>query len=231
MPRRLAISDIHGCLRSFDSLLDRIQLAPSDTLYLLGDFVDRGPRSAGVLSRIIGLQQDGYTIHALRGNHDQYMLDALLIGDRSSRNAWKSAGAASTKKSYLSPANPQGTIDPTHLAWLDALPYYYLLDDYVLVHAGLNFRRRNPLKGKRAMLNLRNWYRRIDYGWLGDRQIVHGHTPLTRTRIEAQVRPGKRLYPVFDIDAGCFHDKPGMGHLCAFDLDTHTFTFVANQDR
>jgi serine/threonine protein phosphatase 1 len=231
MPRRIAISDIHGCFRTFEALLDRISFGTSDTLYLLGDFVDRGPRSAQTIDYIIGLQSEGYRIHALRGNHDQYLLDAILVGDKASRNAWKSAGAASTKKSYASPDNPSGDIDPVHVFWLNDLPYYYLLDDYVLVHAGLNFRRRNPLKGKRAMLNLRNWYRHIDYDWLGDRRIVHGHTPLPRTQVEAQAHPRRRAYPVFDIDAGCFHQRPGMGHLCALNLDERTFTFVANLDR
>jgi serine/threonine protein phosphatase 1 len=231
MPRRIAISDIHGCFHTFEALLDRISFGTSDTLYLLGDFVDRGPRSAQTIDYILGLQSEGYRIHGLRGNHDQCLLDAILVGDKSSRQTWRSAGAASTRRSYVSPENPEGIIDPVHVFWLNDLPYYYLLDDYVLVHAGLNFRRRNPLKGKRAMLNRRNWYRQIDYDWLGDRKIVHGHTPLTRTQVEAQAHPRRRAYPVFDIDAGCFHVKPGMGHLCAFNLDERTFTFVANRDR
>ena len=231
MPRRLAISDIHGCFRTFESLLDRISFGTTDELYLLGDFVDRGPRSAQVIDYILRLQDEGYRIHGLRGNHDQYMIDALLVGDKHARNTWRSAGASSTKKSYVTPENPEGRINPIHIYWLNELPYYYLLDDYVLVHAGLNFRRRNPLKGKSSMLNRRNWYRHIDYDWLGDRKIVHGHTPLTRIQVEAQCHPRRRAYPVFDIDAGCFHTKPGMGHLCAMNLDERTFTFVPNLDR
>ncbi len=231
MPRRLAISDIHGCARTFEALLDRISFGTTDELYLLGDFVDRGPRSAQVLEYIMKLQDDGYRVHGLRGNHDQYMVDAILIGDKRSRAAWRSAGANSTKKSYVTEDNPEGRIDPIHVFWLNELPYYYLLEDYILIHAGLNFRRRNPLKGKKAMLNRRNWYRHIDYDWLGDRKIVHGHTPLTRLQVEAQGHPRRRAYPVFDIDAGCFHVKPGMGHLCAMNLDERTFTFVPNLDR
>lgn len=231
MPRRLAISDIHGCLKTFKALLDRVSLGTTDELYLLGDFVDRGPRTAQVLDYVIKLQAEGYRIHPLRGNHDQYMLDAILIGDKHSRNVWRNAGANTTKKSYAKRDKQGGQIDPQHITWLNELPYYYLLDDYVLVHAGLNFRRKNPLKGKKAMLNRRNWYRQIDYDWLGDRKIVHGHTPMKREQIEAQTRPRRRVYPVFDIDAGCFHTKPGMGHLCAFNLDERTFTFVANRDR
>lgn len=231
MSRRFAISDIHGCLRTFQLLLDRIDFDTDDTLYLLGDFVDRGPASAQTLGYIIGLQSEGYRIHALRGNHDQYMLNAELVGDKRSRNVWRGAGAASTRKSYRTADNPEGTIDPVHLFWLNELPYYLLVDGYVLVHAGLNFRRRNPLKGKKAMLERRNWYRHINFDWLADRKIVHGHTPLTRQQIEAQGSSKRRIYPVFGIDAGCFHTKAGMGHLCAFDLDRRTFTFVENQDR
>lgn len=206
--------------------MDRIGLNADDELYLLGDFVDRGPRTRQLLDHVIELQESGYRVQALRGNHDQYMLDAVLRGGNRERKVWEDAGATSTRKSY----GPKMRIDPVHLLWLHRLPYYILLDDYVLVHAGLNFRRRNPLKGKKAMLSIRRWYRHIDYDWLAGRTIVHGHTPLPRVQVESQADPGRRAYPVFDIDAGCFHTRPGMGHLCALDLDERSFTFVANRD-
>lgn len=229
MPRRLAISDIHGCARTFAALLDELQLSPSDELYLLGDFVDRGPRSRQVIEATIDLQRRGYRVKCLRGNHDQYMIDGFT--DKQARQHWKSVGGKATRKSYVSELNPEGRVPEEHREWLAALPYYFDTGDYYLVHAGFNFRRKNPLKGKKAMLTARYYYPRIDVDWLAGRYIVHGHTPATKTAVAGQVSAGKRLYPVFGIDAGCFHTRPDMGHLCAFDLDYRQFTFVTNQDR
>ena len=229
--RRLAISDIHGCDRTFAALLNEVGLTPSDELYLLGDFVDRGPRSKQVLDRIMTMERRGYQIMCLRGNHDQYMINALTKGDKHSRNSWKSAGARSTRNSFVELENPKGAIPQRYVDWLKKLPYYYDLGDYYLVHAGFNFKRKNPLKGKKAMLNIRYYYQRIKRDWLAGRTIVHGHTPMPAHLIELQADPRRRLYPVFDIDAGCFHTKPGLGNLCCMNLDDRTFTFVANQDR
>lgn len=231
MPRRLAIADIHGCALTFEALLDSLQLSSSDELYLLGDYIDRGPRSKQVIELIMRLQREDYSIFPLRGNHDQYLLDAVLLKDKPSKRIWKEAGAKSTRSSYISPENPKGKILPTHTLWLNSLPYYFLLDDYVLVHAGLNFRRSNPMKGRKAMLHARHWYENIDYDWLGKREVIHGHTPLPRYLIEQQVIPDRRLYPVFNIDAGCSHlNRPYHGYLCCMDLDARTFVFEPNRE-
>ncbi len=229
MPRRLAISDIHGCDLTFAALLDKIQLSPTDELYLLGDFVDRGPRSRQVIERVIGLERDGYRVRSLRGNHDQYMIDGFL--DKAARRHWKNVGGKATKRSYVTALNPKGKVPEEHREWLRALPYYFDIGDYLLVHAGFNFRRKDPFKGKKAMLNARYYYQRINRDWLGDRYIVHGHTPMTKTAVLGQLTDKRRVFPVFGIDAGCFHTRPDMGHLCAFDLDKRIFSFVENQDR
>ena len=65
--RKFAISDIHGCLKSFEALLDKIQLSTSDELYILGDYIDRGPDSKGVIDYIWKLEQEGYAVKCLRG--------------------------------------------------------------------------------------------------------------------------------------------------------------------
>ena len=71
--RELAIGDIHGCLRSFDKLLELIQPQPEDTVVLLGDYMDRGPDSCGVLERILELQRI-CTVVPLMGNHEVMVL-------------------------------------------------------------------------------------------------------------------------------------------------------------
>ena len=76
MKRILAISDIHGELELFDSLLEKLNYdADEDQLILLGDYVDRGRDSKGVLNRVSELKRNGAIV--LRGNHDEMMLNAV----------------------------------------------------------------------------------------------------------------------------------------------------------
>jgi fructose-1,6-bisphosphatase len=57
--RQFAISDIHGHLKTFQALLKRIDFTVHDELYLLGDFIDRGPDSKGVIDHIEELRATG----------------------------------------------------------------------------------------------------------------------------------------------------------------------------
>src|SRR5688500_13625324 len=75
--RRWVISDIHGCLTTLKTLVEqRISLTKADQLFLLGDYIDRGKHSAGVLDYLMGLVSEGYQIYPLLGNHEQMLLDA-----------------------------------------------------------------------------------------------------------------------------------------------------------
>jgi serine/threonine protein phosphatase 1 len=95
--RTLAIGDIHGCLTALDALLDVVAPADDDQLITLGDYVDRGPDSRGVLDRLIAIYDAGRLI-PLRGNHDEMMLTARL--DRGERRMWLRFGGAQTLASY-----------------------------------------------------------------------------------------------------------------------------------
>jgi serine/threonine protein phosphatase 1 len=95
--RILAIGDIHGCLRSFDTVLEAAAREPNDWIVTLGDYVDRGPNTRGVLDRIIGLGQSGRLI-ALRGNHEEMMLDARE--DLGLLSTWLQYGGQETLDSY-----------------------------------------------------------------------------------------------------------------------------------
>jgi serine/threonine protein phosphatase 1 len=93
--RTLAIGDIHGCLRALDALLEVVAPGPGDRIITLGDYVDRGPDSAGVLDRLIDLHETGRLV-ALRGNHDQMFLDARRGPD----DLWLAYGGWQTLASY-----------------------------------------------------------------------------------------------------------------------------------
>jgi UDP-2,3-diacylglucosamine pyrophosphatase LpxH len=71
----LIIGDLHGCIKTFKALLDKIGLTRNDNLYLLGDYVDGGADAKKVVDTILELIDLGHKIHCLRGNHKQMMLD------------------------------------------------------------------------------------------------------------------------------------------------------------
>ncbi|MCB9282977.1 MAG: serine/threonine protein phosphatase [Lewinellaceae bacterium] len=227
--RRFAITDIHGCLNTFQALLDKIAFSHQDQLFLLGDFIDRGPDSKGVIDYILHLQQTGYQVHCLRGNHDQMLLDARDHDD--SHAFWLINGGKATLKSFG--VDHASDIPELYFDFLQGLSYYFEVDNYILVHAGLDFRFEDPFSGLHSMLWARNWYGNINYSWLGDRIILHGHTPMFREEVEEQHRMLARQ-KFIGIDNGCVytetHSRQGLGALCAFNLDDRSLTFVENSE-
>ncbi len=225
--RKIAISDIHGCARSFRALLRRIDLQKDDRLFLLGDYTDRGPDSRGVLDLVFELIDEGYQVQCLAGNHDIGLLRAGK--DPEFCEFWKESwGGANTLKSFG--VEEVGEIPERYVEFLYELPWVLEVEDYILVHAGLDFYADDPLRPDTCMLEIRKWYSAIDYEWLGQRYIVHGHTPTPREVIEENLL-GFDEWRVLDIDAGCVYVQyEGLGNLCAFDLDNRALWFQPNVD-
>lgn len=103
--RILAIGDIHGCSIAFDTLLASVQPQPNDKIITLGDYVDRGPDSKGVIDRLIALHEAGQ-LTALRGNHELMMLEARDSAAlpkavrRLKKSQWQAKGGDATLASY-----------------------------------------------------------------------------------------------------------------------------------
>lgn len=136
--RVLAIGDIHGCLGPLDDLLAWVRPGPDDALVLLGDYVDRGPDTRGVLDRLIQLQKERPVV-CLRGNHEIMML-AARDGGRAERKMWLSVGGVQALGSYGG-AGRTGSLDdvpPEHWRFLERdLVDYYETERFVFVHAGV----------------------------------------------------------------------------------------------
>ena len=96
--RTLAIGDIHGCRTALDHLLSFVNPLPGDTIVTLGDYVDRGPDSKGVIDKLIDLRLTGQLI-CLRGNHEIMMLGAKE-GGRDDIRFWLECGGAYALESY-----------------------------------------------------------------------------------------------------------------------------------
>lgn len=218
--RILAISDIHGCLHTFKALLRQIKFSKSDHLFLVGDFIDRGPNSKGVIDYIWELQAAGHTITCIKGNHEQMMLDSK-VNMNQARN-WLIHGGSQTLDSFG--AADLKEVTKKYIRWMQELPHFAIKEDYIFVHAGLNFDMPNPMDGKDSMLWIRNWHTDVNHHWLGKRIIVHGHTPMKKSNIEEMFKTIDYLQ-VLDIDAGCCFDYEGLGHLCAVDLTNRALYF------
>jgi len=220
--RRFAISDIHGCAKTFRHLVENVlQLKPTDQLFLLGDYIDRGPDSKGVIDFILELKHSGYPVRTLSGNHEAMMLDALE--DAEALLHWRGNGGKQTLASFGVTALQD--ISSSYWVFLQNLEYYIALDDYILVHAGLNFRAPNPFADTDSMLWIRNFP--VDYDILGERKMVHGHTPTPAVEIAQNI---KNKAQIINIDGGCVYLKrmTGLGFLTALNLDTLEFYTVRN---
>jgi serine/threonine protein phosphatase 1 len=221
--RQFAISDIHGNLKTFQALLDQVAFTKSDELYLLGDYVDRGPDSKGVIDAIWQMQEEGYQLHCLSGNHEMIVIEHFDYYLR-----WKQPGEDTDQPLLDSfKAKNISNIPEKYIDWMRQLPGYFEIPGYILVHAGLDFSLSDPLLDAFQLRWIRAWHGDINYDWLGDRVIVHGHTPMRQSAIKTSLLtlPQNRF---IDIDNGCFYHAPDFNHLCAFDLTNRELHFHKN---
>lgn len=138
MKRHLAIGDIHGCSNALAVLIDFVGLRPDDTIVTLGDYVDRGPDSSGVLDFLINLSES-HQLVALRGNHEIMMLDARV--KRSWHEMWLRAGGQETLRSYTKTAELASFADipDKHMDFLEnRLSSYYECETHFFVHANVD---------------------------------------------------------------------------------------------
>lgn len=213
-----AISDIHGNNDKFNNLLDKLSLNKTDKLFLLGDYVDRGPDSKGVIDTIFNLKNSGYNLTCLRGNHEQMMIDAVNGFDI---DFWLRYGGKETLQSFGTELISD--IPEIYINFINSLDYCSTHNNFILVHAGVNMRSEEPLEDRESLIWLRNWERYFDKNWLGDRIIIHGHTPMERTRITSRAN----LIKVICIDNGSYmKDKAEFGNLTALKLETMEFVFA-----
>jgi serine/threonine protein phosphatase 1 len=98
--RTIAFGDIHGCLAPLNALLEHLQPTPADHLIFLGDYIDRGPDSAGVIERLIGLKKQLH-VSCIMGNHEE-----MMLGARSEQDTlldWLRNGGRAALASYAVP--------------------------------------------------------------------------------------------------------------------------------
>ncbi len=228
MSRILAISDIHGCFDTFSSLLEKVDLSKDDELYLLGDFIDRGPKSKEVIDWVLEKQEAGFEINCIRGNHEQMLLNVLK--DFTKTAHWLRNGGKQVLENFK--VNSAHEIPQKYIDFCEELKFYFQSLDYFFVHAGINFHAVEPMEDYEAMIWIRNWEEDLDEEWLEDRRVVHGHTMVSKDiPIERISQPEK--YKVINIDGGCYaaNFDSKLGNLLCADLTNNKIYFQENLDK
>lgn len=219
MNRIFAIGDIHGCNDAFQQMLfTEIKINKLDEIYCIGDYIDRGPDSKDVIDTIISLKEQGYQIHTLRGNHEQMMMDAELSMENFQR--WYNNGGNTTLESF--DVDRYSSMPGKYKEFFENTQYYFKTDEYVFVHAGLNFEKDDIFEDKDAMLWLRDFSPQQNK--LGNKLMIHGHTPKSLHYILNQ--KGNCI----NIDAGCvYNEHRNLGNLIAISLPGREFIVIKNK--
>lgn len=189
--RLLAIGDIHGCLSELNSLLGKTGPNDQDQLVFLGDYIDRGPDSAGVIEELLRIQDKWPRTVFLCGNHEQMLLDYL---SGSNKALFLANGGMETMVSYQTKV---GWPPPaSHQQFLNSLCDRYETAGFIFVHAGLRPGIALKDQVRDDLLWIRTDFLESDYDW--GKPVVFGHTPrqeplLTRSRI--------------GLDTGCVYGR------------------------
>lgn len=177
-----AIGDIHGHLDKLEYLLSILPLEEDDLLVFLGDYVDRGPNSRGVISRLVQLQHEKQCVF-LMGNHEEMFRDYVLGCKKYDGKLWALArnGGMTTLMSYRATSSRPGEvpIPQEHLDFLNSLLPHYVADGFVFVHAGLTPGMTTTATKLGDKLWIRDEFVSTVQRW-EEGVVVFGHTPFLR---------------------------------------------------
>jgi serine/threonine protein phosphatase 1 len=217
--RLFAIGDIHGCFDPLRKLIEeKIILTPNDKLFLLGDYIDRGPKSNEVIDYILELKNKGFDITPLRGNHEQMLLDAWEEEDFT--GIWMINGGKETLKSFG--IKNVKDLEPLYLDFFRSLKLFAEIENYLFVHAGFNDELDYPFEDTFHMIwKCRNKY---SHPLLKDKTIVHGHCTITASACDERIKAND---PVINLDSGCVYTGyKDYGRLTALELNSLKIQFV-----
>ena len=232
-----AIGDVHGYSDTLLALLDSLNLSSRDRVVLLGDLVDRGPRSC----EVIRIARENPQIFSVLGNHEEMMLNSFDVDNIETMTAqqtnWFYVGGRATNQSYIDEfTNSQGHIDDfdlrmrvgKDLAWLDSLPHHIVLDDFRLVHAGYSpWDGDLDLQSTDTLMWIRGEFHNSITPVDEKRTVVFGHSTvlgfgLRQTEIWKSETELKNSRPAaIGIDSCCYGGKDPQ--LTAFNLQTGDF--------
>ena len=224
MGRLFVISDIHGCLDHFNALLDQINYQPNvDKIILLGDYLDRGPKSKEVVEKVLYMFENEDVI-AIRGNHDQRFVELIETKNPKTYKEFLEFGGLETLESYCpdlvnQPINKIAEFISnefaTHIEFLKSIPLYYEDPYFIFVHAGLNPKVKNwKEQSLTDFIFIRDPF--IYNETLTDKVVVFGHTKTTDIHNSSGIWFSK--------------DKIGIDGGCAYGLQLNCLEILNGKD-
>ncbi|MBT7959369.1 MAG: serine/threonine protein phosphatase [Akkermansiaceae bacterium] len=202
--RTLVIGDIHGCLSALKALIKFVSPNEDDTIVTVGDYIDRGPDSKGVIDFLTKYRKSNNLI-TLKGNHEQMMENAL--DSEQEHYFWLVNGGDATLDSF----RPKGlsSIDDAYWDFMADCPLYHETENHIIAHAGLDPELPLNEQPEEALL----WKRIFDTRpHVSGKTLICGHT---------SQRNGD---PLVLEHAVCIDTYPtGSGWLTCLDIDTGTY--------
>lgn len=202
--RILIISDVHGCSATLKHLLKQVKPNEDDHVIFLGDLVNKGPDSIGVLKQVRDLKKK-VPVTILRGNHEQVLLE----------NNRKKQNQLITSCSFYASLD---LLDRNLKLqdWIKELfedsVYYVKIPGAWVSHAGFDFSKEKPLDASEAMMYIRDFQ---TFGKKKKKKIIHGHNPKQMDYIQKCLDGGCQIIP---LDNGCVYpNRKDMGNLLALD--------------
>jgi len=214
------IGDIHGCLAEVDRLLAAIAPRRSDLVCFLGDYIDRGGDSKGVVERLLALATEGPSCVFLKGNHEDMFLD--FLGEHGHHgDAFLANGGRTTLHSYGLSGRGGKTVatalPPAHLAFFRGLRLRASFDRFECVHAGLHPSRPFDAQHEEDLTWIRGEF--IDEAHTFPCTVVFGHTPQREVRLHLPYKIG--------LDTGCVYG----GRLTCLELRNKTLYQIGRGSR
>jgi serine/threonine protein phosphatase 1 len=189
--RLLAVGDIHGCRDLLQQLMQQVAPSAEDQVVFLGDYIDRGPDSRGVIDYLLEFRQRWPQTVFLKGNHEAMFLDFLAGHERL---RYLLNGGEATLSGYRERGKLM--IPPDHLQFFHDLRLYFETEHHLFVHAGLRPGVALEDQGEENLLWIREDFLNSDYRW--GKTIVFGHTPLRKP----QLRPDR-----IGLDTGAVYGR------------------------
>jgi len=213
--RVFAVGDLHGCVDEAEILIRHLEseegLTNEDVVIFVGDYIDRGPSSRGVIELMISLKKQFPRTRFLKGNHEDMLLDFLGFGGKMGE-AFLYNGGLETIQSYgisvfASPEQMVKAFPEDHFNFFNTLESMIKVDRFLCVHAGVN-----PLRPLTAQNDADIYWIRDDFilnPHPYDVTVVFGHTPHQELLLDLPYKMGIDTGLVFGNKLTCIELKSG----------------------
>ncbi|MBT3350281.1 MAG: serine/threonine protein phosphatase [Nitrospinaceae bacterium] len=177
MSNLYAIGDIHGQRGMLDMLIEKVPLEKDDEIVFIGDYIDRGPDSRGVVDAVLEFKLNYPNTTCLRGNHEDMFLDYIKDEKKYPKGIFTMNGGIETLHSYgIDPRVGPPKVPPLHMDFFESLGYRHESGGFLFVHAGVQPGVPLDAQVDKDLIWIRDEFIHSDEDF--GKPIVFGHTPM-----------------------------------------------------